>query len=115
MSGKRAFQRYVLLSEDAYRGAVRCMEKEALARATEHSAWFERDGALRRIEPPDRLEPAPQQQQQQQEQQQQPPPDRLGTLARYRVPSPNRVVTRAAGKKQQKGSGRSKTVVLRVY
>ena len=55
-STRPAFQRFVLLSEDAYRGAIRCLEKIALERTMDQSQWFERPGTnggtLQRIEPP---------------------------------------------------------------
>jgi hypothetical protein len=54
MSGikKRSFQRFLLLSEDSFRGALRCLEKQALARTMEHSTWYEQQqrGSLRRVE-----------------------------------------------------------------
>jgi hypothetical protein len=54
MSGaakRKAFQRFVLLSEDAYRGALRCLEKDALARTMEHSVWYNRSGGtLKRVD-----------------------------------------------------------------
>ena len=109
---KRAFQRYVLLSEDTYRGAVRCLEKDALARTMEHSAWFERDGALHRIEPPAPQRPEPPGRPERPEPPTPARPERLEP--RYRVPSPSRVVTRAAKKQQQKGSGVTKVRILRV-
>lgn len=50
------FKRFVMLSEDEYRSAVRCLEKNALERTMEHAQWYERPstkgGVLHPIEQP---------------------------------------------------------------
>jgi len=55
MSGdkRRSFQRYLLLSQDSFRNALKCLEKQAMTRTMERSAWYEQrnpSGGLRRIE-----------------------------------------------------------------
>jgi len=108
---KRSFQRYVLLSEDTYRGALRCLEKGALARTMEHSTWFERGAegkALQRVEPPPaRAHDTPQPWVPLPSTPQVQPP-----RVRARPPLvPRRMPTRAARKQNGKGSVR----VLRMY
>jgi hypothetical protein len=38
-----AFRRLVLMGEDVYKNALKCMEKEALARTAERTIWYEKD------------------------------------------------------------------------
>lgn len=50
MSRKPSFRRLVLLSEDVYRSALQCMSKNALAKVTEQSSWFEKSNDNGRVE-----------------------------------------------------------------
>jgi hypothetical protein len=53
-SGK-TFRRLVLMNEDTYKGALKCLEKEALARTTAQTLWYEKNGTsgdVRRVSVP---------------------------------------------------------------
>lgn len=55
MSAPRTFRRLVLMSEDTFKSALRCLEKDALAKTTERTLWYEKNasrGTLRRLDVP---------------------------------------------------------------
>jgi hypothetical protein len=49
----KSFRRLVLLSEDVYKSAMKCMEKDAINRAADHTLWYSKDvddGTVHRAE-----------------------------------------------------------------
>jgi len=124
MSGdkRRSFQRYLLLSEDSFRNALKCLEKQAMERTMERSAWYDQrnpSGGLRRVEsvPGEQLDttlpslipdPTPP-----------PPPTTTTALPKRTVTKPSSIPMRMLTRKmasaksvQQKGSG---VRIFRVY